>query len=150
MSLYLADTMADLTLTLLKRIENLEDRFRQKYEPKKTFTPEDLLALPIARKTNEIEVILDRFVYSVSDAAALGETSYVWEFTEERFQRILSSDRYRGPPITLNDILEATRERFPGCKVEGVEETKVVSGPFLCTNTRVTTQTTKGIRVSWA
>ena len=73
--------------------------------------------------------------------ATQGHTSYLWEIDEPKLA--LSMGRHN---VTLPDIIAALRARYPGCKVEQVEEW-VEQISFRGVQTRILKS---GIKIDWS
>ncbi len=125
------------------------------HKPKMQFTfatttsREELLGLHLKQKQSRLQQIAENQSTAIHGAARIGQTNYLWEMDETKFAQYLVQMNYRDcPPITLDEVMEALRARFPGCKVERAEEW--VDVPNRHHGQPPTRALKSGIKIDWA
>jgi hypothetical protein len=114
-----------------------------------TTSREKLLALPLEQKIGRLRSIADEQGHIIARSAQLGKTNYLWEMDEPKFAQYLTqTHRAEGLPITLDEVMEALRARFPGCKVERLEDW--VDVPNRQMGQPPTRVLKSGIKIDWA
>jgi regulatory protein YycI of two-component signal transduction system YycFG len=113
-----------------------------------TTSREELLAKPMKQKIARLQNIADGQAHAVNTAAYNGQ-SYLWEMDEPKLAQYLQqTNNHGGLSITLDEVMEALRARFPGCKVERAEEWVDVPNRH---HAQPPTRTLKsGIKIDWA
>lgn len=87
-----------------------------------TMSREELQDAPRKRKIAYLQSIVDQRLH-LQQPAGLGQTSYLWEVSVEKIVRETTFGGQLPPPaVTLDEIVEAVRAKYPGCKVDKVEE----------------------------
>jgi hypothetical protein len=148
------------------RVNRIEEALKRKTEeakakaeclnPKMEFTfpqttsREELLGLPLKQKMTRLQAIADHLSRTVVPFASSGQTSYLWEMDDARLPAYLAqTGGHVGLPITLDEVVQAIRARFPGCKVELVEEwvDQVGRGNPRGVQTRILKS---GIKIDWS
>jgi hypothetical protein len=87
-----------------------------------TTSREELLGLPLKQKLACLQNIAEQQSPAIQGHAACGETSYLWEMDEPKLAQYLAQRGMGQSKITLQEVMEALRARYPGCKVELTEE----------------------------
>jgi hypothetical protein len=114
-----------------------------------TTSREELLELPLKLKLSMLQQIAENQSGAIRGVARTGQTSYVWEMDDAKFPQYLMQMNYREcPPITLSEVVDALRARFPGCKVERVEEW--VDVPSRNVGQPPTRVLKSGIKIDWS
>lgn len=150
------------------RVNRIEEALKQKTEqeaakkkcliPKMEFTfttttsRDELLGLPMKNKIIQIQNFVEESaVPVVRGQASLEKTSCLWEMDETKLAQH-AAQRYRGKlRFTLAELMEGVRARFPGCKVERVEEWVDVQEPYPGCPLQPPTRILKsGIKIDWA
>jgi hypothetical protein len=115
----------------------------------KTTSREELQALPMKQKIAWIQRITDEATHPVNSQAGLGMTSYLWEMDETKLAQCFAQNGGRGVlPFTLDELMQGLRARFPGCKVDRVEEWMDV--PTRMAGQQPTRILKSGIKIDWA
>lgn len=111
-----------------------------------TITREELQDAPRRRKIAHLQTIVDQRL-NLQTAAALGKTSYLWEVNAEQIMREMT---FGSPPptVTLDEIVEAVRAKYPGCTVGKVEEW--VDVPNRQPGQPPTRTLKSGIKIDWS
>lgn len=108
-----------------------------------TISREELQDVPRKRKIAYLQSVVDHQL-NLQHVAAMGKTSYLWELNEETLAQ--QARNSNNPVVTLNEVMEAVRAKYPGCSVEKVEEW--VDAPTrLPTPTRILKS---GIKIDWS
>jgi hypothetical protein len=111
-----------------------------------TTSREELLALPMKHKMSCLQSIADLRCQELQGHAIRGETSYLWEIDETKLAQYTTQRGLGRLGITIEEVLQALRARFPGCKVERAEDWVNVS-TFTGQLTRVLKS---GIKIDWS
>ncbi len=87
-----------------------------------TYSAEHLQSLPAKQRRDAIRCAVDHLYQPVLTAATAGKTSYLVN-VGEYLKKIASGAQTYPPPyvITIDDLLEGFRNKFPGCKVDYTE-----------------------------
>ncbi len=104
---------------------------------------EELLDIPRKNKIQLLQQLVDHALPDpIRTAAGNGQTNYLWETTPETLnQRIQIA-------VTIDEVMEAVRARYPGCSVYRVEEwVDVVNNRNGVPPTRVLKS---GIKIDWS
>jgi hypothetical protein len=114
-----------------------------------TTTPrEELLAKPMKQKIARLQTIADGQAHAVNTSAYNGQ-SYLWEMDEPKLAQYLQqTNNHGGLAITLEEVMEALRARFPGCKVDRSEEWTDV--PNRHSGQPPTRVLKSGIKIDWS
>ena len=94
----------------------LEFKFQQ------TTSREELRGLPLKQKMACLQSIAEQQSQAIQGHAVHGETSYLWEMDDAKLAQYLVQRGMGQSKITLQEVMEALHARYPGCKVEVVEE----------------------------
>lgn len=88
----------------------------------KTTSREELLNVPHQRKIAHLQSIVDRRIAPhVQVAADRGKTSYLCaDYTDYILTH--EAQTLNAPLVTMSELVEAVRAKFPGCKVEYTED----------------------------
>ena len=110
-----------------------------------TTSREELRALPMKNKIARLQSLVDDVARTVGAHASRGDTQYIWESQE--IERVMSM---HGQTVrfTPDEFVQALRARFPGCKVERVEEW--VDVPNRQMGQPPTRVLKSGIKIDWA
>jgi hypothetical protein len=100
--------------------ECLKPKMELKFQ--QTTSREELLGLPMKRKMACLQNIVDQPNSAIQGHATQGDTSYLWEMDEPKLEQFLVRQSMGQIKLTLQEVMEALRARYPGCKVELVEE----------------------------
>lgn len=145
---------------LLKRIEALEVLTQTSVEEEAprpelifsfatTTSREELRELPHKQKMSCLQNIAEQPAQAIQGLATRGETSYLWEMDEAKLPQFLVQRGCGHVNLTLEEVMRALRARYPGCKVETVEEwvDQIGRGNARGLQTRVLKS---GIKIDWS
>jgi hypothetical protein len=87
-----------------------------------TYSAEHLQSLPEKHRKDVIRDAVDHLYRPVLVAATAGKTSYLIN-VGDYLKKIKNGCQTYPPPyiVTIDDLLEGFRDKFPGCKVEYTE-----------------------------
>lgn len=84
-----------------------------------TFSREKLQSIPAERRLQAIVQYVDRNYHSIIQAAAVGKTSCLHQFVSHNHLPCSSPGQYI---VTLEDVIEGFKAKFPDCSVSYAEE----------------------------
>jgi hypothetical protein len=114
-----------------------------------TTSREELRELPHKQKMSCLQAIAEQPAQAIQGLATRGETSYLWEMDEAKLPNFLVLRGCGHLNLTLEEVMRALRARYPGCKVETVEEwvDQIGRGNARGLQTRVLKS---GIKIDWS
>lgn len=113
-----------------------------------TSSREELRGLPHKHKMASLQAIAEQHVQAIQGHATRGETSYLWEMDEAKLPQFLVQRGCGHLKLTLEEVMEALRARYPGCTVSLSEEWVDVPTKFAPQAPMRTLKS--GIKIDWS